>query len=102
MIPMDSLLVTDEDNCVLGKGSTGIVVEAMLSNVTLLPMKVAAKVMVINEKGAKGDAEMLEVFEACKREVEILFGNRAKVGIQSTERMIQVIGVAMGQTALFI
>ena len=50
MIPMDSLLVTDEDNCTLGKGSTGIVVEAMPSDITLLPMKVAAKVMVINPR----------------------------------------------------
>ena len=82
MIPMDSLLVTDEDNCVLGKGSTGIVVEAMLSDVTLLPMKVAAKVMVINEKGAKGDAEMLEVFEVCKREVEILLEIELKWGFK--------------------
>ena len=48
MIPMDSLLVTDEDNCALGKGSTGIVLEAMPSDVTLLPIKAAAKVMAIN------------------------------------------------------
>ena len=63
-----------------------IVVEAMLSDVALLPMKVAAKVMVINEKGAKGDAEMLEVFEVCKREVEIMLEIEAKIGIiQSSE-----------------
>ena len=55
-----------------------IVVEAMLSDVALLPMKVAAKVMLINEKGAKGDAEMLEVFEVCRERSRLCWKSRRK------------------------
>ena len=81
----------EEERCVLGKGSFGTVLKAKLSNESLLPIDVAVKVLICDNK-----VDFAVFSERCRKEVDTLLEIESKLGAQSADRMIQVLGVAAG------